>query len=325
MITSRFCFSALLVVGACTSATPKHDTARASTEQLLPAGEFRFAVDGGRVWYKISGGGTGIPLILLHGGPGVSSFYLKPFEDLGNDRRVVRYDQLGSGKSDSLTDTTKFTIAHFVEELEALRAHLGYDYIDLPGHSWGTTLAVEYYRAHPNRVASMTLESPFLDAHAWDRNTRTHVRTLSDSAQRAIRRREADHQYQSPDYQAANDEYFKRYVTRHPVAADGESTQARMNEKLYEYMEGPSEFTFTGTLKDYDATPLLRTVKIPTLYTVGEFDEADPTTVRRLAALTPGPRVVEFRGAAHLTPWDARDENLRVVRAFLRSVDPVTK
>src|SRR6185312_3862825 len=50
------------------------------------------------------------------------SFYLKPLEALGNDRVVIRYDQLGAGKSDPLTDTTKMTIAHFVAELDSRRS-----------------------------------------------------------------------------------------------------------------------------------------------------------------------------------------------------------
>jgi len=78
-------------------------------------------VQGGRIWYRVSGTGHGTPVIVLHGGPGYSSYYLKPFEDLGNDRPVVRYDQLGAGKSDRITDSTLFTIGHFVRELEALR------------------------------------------------------------------------------------------------------------------------------------------------------------------------------------------------------------
>ena len=69
---------------------------------------------------------------------------------------VVRYDQLGGGKSDRITDTTLFTIAHFVRELDLLRAHLGYSKVHLLGHSWGTILALEYYRAHPEHVASLT-------------------------------------------------------------------------------------------------------------------------------------------------------------------------
>jgi len=52
----------------------------------------RLAVPGGRIWYRVTGGGSGIPLILLHGGPGNPSVYLKSLEALGNERIVVRYD-----------------------------------------------------------------------------------------------------------------------------------------------------------------------------------------------------------------------------------------
>jgi proline iminopeptidase len=246
------------------------------------------AVDGGRIWYKVSGTGPGIPVILLHGGPGFASFYLKPFEDLGDDRQVVRYDQLGGGRSDRTTDTTLFTIDHFVRELESLRASLGCGQVHLLGHSWGTILAVEYYRAHPEHVASLILASPALDIPAWERNAQRLVSTLSDSAQQAIRDAEATGRYDAPAYQAAMGEFYGKYVWRHPVEADLDSTMATVNEAIYNYMQGPSEFTITGTLKSYDVTADLSSIGVPTLYTVGEFDEADTATVRHLADLTPG-------------------------------------
>jgi proline iminopeptidase len=287
----------------------------------LPPGEAYLSVPDGRIWYKVSGAGPGTPVILLHGGPGYSSFYLKPFEALGDDRAVVRYDQLGGGKSDPVTDTTLFTIAHFVRELDSLRAHLGYTKVHLLGHSWGTILALEYYRAHREQVASLTLASAALDIPAWERNARRLVGTLSDSAQRAIRTREKQERFDAPDYQAALEEFYGKYVWRHPVQVDLDSTMSTVNEAIYNYMQGPSEFTITGTLKRYDGTALLKDIAVPTLYTVGEFDEADPPTIKRFARMTPGAQVVVLPGAAHLTPWDARDESIRTVRTFLRGAD----
>jgi proline iminopeptidase len=96
---------------------------------------------------------------------------------------------------------------------------------------------------------------------------------------------------------------------------------ATANMAIYGYMQGPSEFTITGTLKTYDATPLLRQLGIPVLYTVGEFDEADTTTVRSFTGLTPGARMAVIPGAAHITTWDNPQEMTRVVREFLREVD----
>jgi proline iminopeptidase len=279
-------------------------------------------VPDGRIWYRKTGTGTGTPVILLHGGPGYNSFYMKSLEALGDDRPVIRYDQLGAGKSGPMTDTAQMTIAHFVEELDSLRSALGYGRVHLLGHSWGTILGVEYYRAHPERVASLTLASAALDIPAWERNTRRLVGTLSDSAQRAIRVREAEQNYQAPDYQRALEEFYGKYVWRRPVAADLDSTMATANAMIYTYMQGPSEFTITGTLKAYDVTPLLGSIRVPTLYTVGEFDEADPPTIRRFAARTPGARVEIIPDAAHITTWDNPEAMVRVVREFLRSVGP---
>ena len=304
--------------------SPKRDTATATqpaTHDALGPGEARLAVDGGQIWYKKSGTGVGTPVILLHGGPGFSSFYLKALEALGDDRTVIRYDQLGGGRSGPLTDTTKMTIAHFVQELDSLRASLGYDKVHIVGHSWGTILGYEYYKAHPEHVVSLTLASAALDIHAWENNARRLAKTLSDSAQKAIQVREAEKKFDAPDYQAAINEFYGKYVWRHPIEADLDSLMKTANEAIYNYMQGPSEFTITGTLKTYDVTPELKNIKVPVLFTVGEFDEADPPTIKRQAALVPGARVVVIPGAAHITTWDNPSATVAVVRSFLRHVD----
>src|SRR2546430_17550399 len=106
-------------------------------------------------------------------------------------RRHTRFDCDWSSDVCSSDLTTLFTIDHFVRELDSLRAHLGCQKVHLFGHSWGTILAFEYYRAHPEHVASLTLGSAALDIPTWARNARQLVGTLSGSAQRALRVREA--------------------------------------------------------------------------------------------------------------------------------------
>jgi proline iminopeptidase len=287
----------------------------------LSQGESRLAVPGGSIWYKVTGTGAGIPVVLLHGGPGFSSFYLKPLEALGDDRSVIRYDQLGGGKSDPISDPTLFTIPHFVEELDSLRSHLGIERWHVLGHSWGTILAFEYYRAHPERVVSLTFGSPVFDIPAYEHRARELLATLPDSLRRAVVRSEALGAYDSPDYQNAINAFYALYVFRHPVKADLDSTFATMNQAIYGYMQGPSEFTITGTLKDYVVTDSLVTVKVPTLLTVGEFDEVGPELVRGFAARIPGARFEQLAGAAHITSWDAPDAMIAAVRGFLRSAD----
>lgn len=328
--TTLLVLAGALALSACTKTPARPEATReppgpteaaGAPAAALGPGEAYLAVPGGRIWYKKTGTGGGTPVILLHGGPGYNSFYLKPLEALGDDRPVIRYDQLGGGKSGPMTDTSQMNIAHFVRELDSLRAALGYGRVHLLGHSWGTILGFEYYRAHPEHVASLTLGSAALDIPIWERNARRLVRTLSDSAQRAIRVREAEAKFDAPDYQRALDEFYGKYVWRHPIEADLDSTIKTANMQIYNFMQGPSEFTITGTLKRYDVTALLHAIRVPTLYTVGEFDEADPATIRRFASLTPGAKVEVIPGAAHITTWDNPDVMLRVVRRFLREVD----
>ena len=317
----------LVVLSACSKeAAPAGDSAAvaataAPARDALPAGEARLAVDGGKIWYKVSGSGTATPAILLHGGPGFASYYMKSQEQLSSDRPVVRYDQLGAGHSDGMTDTAMMNIAHFVRELDSLRAKLGYDKFHVIGHSWGTILGLEYYRAHPEHVASLTLMSAALDIPTWEKNAKALVKTLPDSMQKAIAKSEAAGDFKAPAYEAALMEFYGKYVWRTPVKADLDSTFAGVNEALYNYMQGPSEFTITGTLKKYDATPYLKDVKVPVLFTVGEFDEADPPTIKRHAGMTPGARYAVIPKAAHVVQWDNPDETNRVVRSFLQSVD----
>jgi proline iminopeptidase len=287
----------------------------------LTAKEGFLDVPGGRVWYLVTGPGSATPVILLHGGPGYSSFYLRLLDSLGADRPTIRYDQLGGGKSTRISDTLLITIPHFVAELDSVRRALGTNQVYLLGHSWGTILAVEYYRAHSDHVAGLILGSAALDIPEWERHAKELVKTLPDSSQQAIRRREKSGDFAAADYQAALGEFYSRYVWRHPVQADLDSTLQTVNELIYNYMQGPSEFTIVGTLKHYDAKPFLPQIHVPTLYTVGEFDEANPATIRRFAELTPGAQVTVISGAAHLTTWDNPTAMFDAVRTFLLHAD----
>lgn len=316
--------TALVGAPACRDSKPAQTDGAAVPQQptaALPFGERMLRVPDGRIWYKMSGSGLGTPVILVHGGPGFSSYYLKSLEALGTDRPVIRYDQLGGGKSDKIADTSLFTIAHFVRELDSLRAALGYDKFHVLGHSWGTIVAYEYYRAHPEHVASIIFGSPVFDIPAYEKRARSLVATLSDSAQKAIKTAEATSRYDAPSYQNAINEFYGKYVFRHPVEADLDSLFKTANEGIYNYLQGPSEFTITGTLKKYNVKPGLAAIKVPTLYTVGEFDEVGPSLVRVFAAATPGARFELIPGSAHITTWDNPEVMLRVVREFLSGTD----
>ena len=281
----------------------------------------RLPVPGGQIWYRVVGGGSGTPVILLHGGPGNPSVYLKSLEALGDERVVVRYDQLGAGYSDVVHDTSLFNIPHFVQELELLRRHLALERVGLYGHSWGATLALEYYRAHPQHVAGLILASETLDLPAFFANVRRLFQEMPDSMSRAVRLRQAGEPYDSTAYRAAMRE-FRGHFTRSPVQAEMDTLARLVNPVIANYMNGTSPFAPNGTLRQYDATPFLSQVSVPVLFIVGEFDVAGPEIVRRHASLTSGARLVVIPNAGHHTQWDNAPATLAAVRSFLRDVDP---
>lgn len=291
----------------------------AATGPALTNGS-RLAVPGGEIWYRVVGGGSGTPVILLHGGPGNPSVYLKSLEVLADERVTVRYDQLGAGYSDVVRDTALFNIPHFVAELELLRRHLAFDRVHLYGHSWGATLALEYYRAYPQHVASLTLASETLDIPTFFANVRGLFMAMPDSMARAVRLRASGGPYDSTAFQAAMKE-FRTHFTRSPVRAEMDTLGRLTNSEVAGYMLGTSPFAPSGTLREYDATPFLSQVKVPVLFIVGEFDVAGPEIVRRHASLTPGARFVVIPNAGHHTQWDNTPATLAAVRSFLRDVD----
>lgn len=105
--------------------------------------------------------GAGPVLVLLAGGYGYSHKYLSPVGDgLAAANRVVLLDQRGTGLSKLRKhNASTLNVDRLVEDLEALRLHLGLPKLRLLGHSWGGMLAMSYAAAHPERVESMVLVS----------------------------------------------------------------------------------------------------------------------------------------------------------------------
>ncbi len=317
MRTARLALLALLVTAACAPHAPR---TLAAPKAITTEGS-RLAVPGGAIWYRVVGGGRGTPLILLHGGPGLPSVYLKSLEALGDERVVVRYDQLGGGYSDGVKDTSLFSIGHFVQELDSLRAHLGLERVHVYGHSWGSILALEYYRAHPEHVASLVLASPVLDMQAFFGNQRRLMAALSASAYRAAQLEEAGQPFDTAAFRAGTKEYMRRYSQHQFPPADADSMRRLLNPAVTTHLNGSSMFAPNGLLKDYDATGFLKSVRVPVLYVVGDSDFAGPQIARRFAGVTPRARFVAIAGSGHMMMWDKPAENVAAVRSFLREVD----
>jgi len=242
-------------------------------------------------------------------------------EALADDRPVVRYDQLGTGKSDRMTDTALMKIPRYVEELDSLRRTLKYDKIFLNGNSWGTIVAIEYYKAHPDHVAGIIFSGEAFDIAAAEKEINKAVAQLSPEAQKAFAQYNVDKNLEAPAYKKAVDEFYAKNVWRHPVAADVDSTMNLLGVEQYRYFQGENETMIVGALRGYNAVPDLPKIKVPVLMTTGEFDELGPKLIEQHAKLIPGAKFIVYKDAAHVTQWDAAEQSVKDAREFFRAVD----
>ncbi len=118
--------------------------------------------DGHQIYWETCGNPAGRPAVFLHGGPGggCSAGHRRFFDP--DIYRAVLFDQRGCGRSRPLVsepyaDLRTNTTAHLIEDMEALRGHLGITQWTVLGTSWGTTLGLAYAQAFPDRVAGLVL------------------------------------------------------------------------------------------------------------------------------------------------------------------------
>jgi proline iminopeptidase len=116
------------------------------------------AHDGTDLAYRVSG--AGLPVICLPGGPMQDSVYLGDLGGLSAHRQLIMMDYRGTGQSAIPQDTASYRCDRLVDDVEALREHLGLDRLDLLAHCAGANLAALYVARHPDRVGKLVLVTP---------------------------------------------------------------------------------------------------------------------------------------------------------------------
>jgi proline-specific peptidase len=274
---------------------------------------------GGKLWWKsieplaLQPSTSQLPIVLVHGGPGSPSFYLEPLEALGDERRVIVYDQLGAGRSDFGPQPEHWNIPDFVEDLHRLTTELGLDRFHLLGHSWGGMLALAYVAAHPGRVVSLVMASPLVSVDAWVADAADLVATLPLPFRAALSGA-AD----TVEYTEAEAEFYRRFFCKldpYPEALQKSADQLGFDSYLA--MWGPNEFTCTGSLKGVDLSPIAASLDIPNLWLCGSDDEARPSTLRRFAESNPLGELIVFEGGTHTVHLEQPDAYLATLREFL--------
>ena len=114
------------------------------------------------LYYEQCGNPDGKPAVFLHGGPGAGcSPNARRFFDPAH-YRIVLFDQRGCGRSLPHAELTDNATWHLVADIERLREHLGIARWQVFGGSWGSTLALAYAEAHPDRVTELVLRGIFM-------------------------------------------------------------------------------------------------------------------------------------------------------------------
>jgi proline iminopeptidase len=275
--------------------------------------------------------GRGAPLVIVHGGPGASHDYFLPYLlPLARHHRLVFIDERGSGRSEKLEDVSKYTVEAMVEDVEAVRVALGLGTIDLLGHSYGGVLAQAYAFKYQQHLSHLVLCSTFHSTKALNAVFVEMKAKMPAELRARIDRMEADGLFgHGKDYEK------NRYTNDYMIASWGEGYFPYLYQNrpdpnydpvangvtswdLYREMWGShGEFVIDGNLASAEYADRLPSIKVPTLITVGDHDESDPSIAREMNAKIPGSKLVVLPKSGHMTFVDQPGMFNRAVDEFL--------
>jgi pimeloyl-ACP methyl ester carboxylesterase len=259
------------------------------------------APDGTALAFRLFGSG-GEPVACLPGGPMRAGAYLGDLGGLGARRRLAVPDLRGTGESEAPADPATYRCDRQVEDVEALRKHLGLERLDLLGHSAGASLAVLYAARYPGRLRRLVLVAPSPRAVGLQLPVAERRRIMArragapwfDAAAAAYEAIAAG-TATSADWAAMAPMYYGRWddaARRHQAAEPGQRNGAAA--RVYDA---------DGAFEPERTRAALGVVDAPVLVLTGELDWiASPAVTGEFAALFPDARVVVLPGAAHY-PW----------------------
>jgi proline iminopeptidase len=286
----------------------------ASAAPARPSGPGRtFAANGTTLWYEVRGSAAGRPLVMVNGGPGFDHSYVlcsDAWDALSRGRRVVFYDQRGTGRSAALRRGQSCTLADQIADLDALRAQLGAGSIDLLGHSWGGYLVMAYALRHPDRVAHLIIadsaapkwsDTEFIFKYIFPEGLEHQGRLdFADALGDAASGKQSLREYMGMLFLSPQkrDEFLSH--------ADGYHYTRSVNEAL------------NADLAKYDMGPALPTLGMPTLVVTGRYDiNVAPSTAWKIHKSIPGSRWEVFERSGHLPYFEEPERFVQVVEGFL--------
>jgi proline iminopeptidase len=255
--------------------------------------------DGTKIAYRLLGAGR--PLVCLPGDPGRASEYLGDLGGLAASRQLVLPDTRGTGASADAADAGSYRCDRLVADVEALHAHLGFERIDLLGHSAGGSLAVLYAAAHPERIEHLVLLTSSLRAlgvEITDEQRRAAMQRRSGepwypAAMSAVEKADA-----GDDSPETTDGWMPFLYGRWGDAARAHLTVGR-SERGQKVRAG---FNAEGAFDPPTAVAALAGLRSPVLVYGGELDLIPVQALDWAAGLFPRGELTVQPGAGHF-PW----------------------
>jgi len=271
---------------------------------------------GGKIYYEVTGSGSGTPLIVANGGPGFDHTYMQiattAWTSLAQKRRVIFYDQRGVGRSEPLKAGESCTLADQIDDLEALRAHLGYEKIDLLGHSWGGFLSMAYAARHPERIAHLIL----IDSAApkWSDTVFLFNQVFPQTTERQDALAFAD----ELGDKTASDASIHEYLTMLFYSPEKRDVfVAQMGPGAYNKKVNQALNTDIGR---FDLNPEIRKFHFPVMVGTGQFDmNVAPVIAYKIHQAIAGSRFVVFERSGHLPFYEEPEAFDSAVEDFLQS------
>ena len=271
---------------------------------------------GGKLYYEVTGSGTETPLVVVNGGPGFDHTYLQiattAWTSLAQKRRVIFYDQRGVGRSEPLKAGQSCTLGDQIDDLEALRAHLGYEKIDLLGHSWGGFLSMAYAARHPEHIVHLILVDSA--APKWSDTVFLFSQVFPQTTERQDALAFAD----ELGDKAASDASIHEYLTMlfySPEKRDvfvAQMGPGAYNKKINQALN--------SDIGRFDLNPEIRKFHFPVMIATGQFDmNVAPVVAYKIHQAIAGSRFVIFERSGHLPFYEEPEAFDNAVEDFLHS------
>jgi proline iminopeptidase len=279
-----------------------------------------FTTPGATIYYEVIGTGPGVPLVIVHGGTPYGHVYLhysRAIDSLASDRQIVYYDQRGRALSPKLKPGQSCTIADAVADLEALRAHLGIERMDLLGHSYGGFILMAFAARHPERVNRMILVGSAPPRGAdLDILNPVMKELFPEAAERLTRLQEAA----SSGDKSASDGLTRTFIEMMVHSKEKrEALLARLLPTPENALRPEVDELMLKDSQQIDLTPELGKFRFPVLIANGRWDAGTtPALAYRVQKAIPGSQVVIFEQSAHFPFFEEPEAFSRKAKEFLR-------